>query len=239
MGCGSSNEAVKSPPSEAPKSSSSPSPPPPKSNTNTNNNPPAAAPAKSTPPPPVEESKPVEVTWKQVHSAVRWNKPIDTIRKMLEVDGMVNSHDTGNGNTPLHIAAQNGHLDLVKLLVEKGADVNLTNKKLNTALHMALSYDYIEVSEFLIQSGADQNIVNEVGFPAKKGLEGDKSLPAIYLATASNTRELLHALNLCNQHFDDLDKASFASTGLKTKKSVGDQWTEEVNEKFKEILNKM
>eukprot|EP00604_Paraphysomonas_vestita_P002492 CAMPEP_0174818562 /NCGR_PEP_ID=MMETSP1107-20130205/1294_1 /TAXON_ID=36770 /ORGANISM="Paraphysomonas vestita, Strain GFlagA" /LENGTH=158 /DNA_ID=CAMNT_0016030583 /DNA_START=257 /DNA_END=733 /DNA_ORIENTATION=+ len=158
---------------------------------------------------------------------------------MLEVDGMVNSQDTGNGNTPLHIAAQNGHLDLVKLLVEKGGDVNLTNKKNNTPLHMSLSYDYIEVSEFLLANGADKNIVNEAGHPAYKGLEGDKSLPALYLAAASNTQEALRALELCNQNFDDLDKATFAGTGLKTKKNLGDQWTDDVNEKFKEIINRM
>ena len=158
---------------------------------------------------------------------------------MLDVEGMVNSHDTGNGNTPLHIAAQNGHLDLVKLLVEKGANVNLVNKKNNTPLHMSLSYDYIEVSEFLLASGADKNIINEAGYPACKGLEGDKSLPALYLAAATTTYDALRALEICNNNFEELDKATFAGTGLKTKKNLGEQWTEEVNDKFKEILNRM
>lgn len=230
MGCGSSSEATQAaPPAEVPKST-------PSTTTST------GGPTSQTPKPqPASEPAPTptEVTWKQVHSAVRWNKPIETVRKMLDVEGMVNSHDTGNGNTPLHIAAQNGHLDLVKLLVEKGGDVNLTNNKKNTPLHMALSYDYIEVSEFLLASGADRTIINEAGFPASKGLEGDKSLPALYLATASTTQEALKALDVCNSNFDELDKATFAGTGLKTKKQMGDQWTEAVNEKFKGILNRM
>jgi hypothetical protein len=236
MGCGSSAESAVGSPAQAP------------------NTQPAAQPKKAATSTPVEIDKPVtppaaaavepqpplgDITWKQVHSAVRWNKPIDTIRRMLDVEGMVNSHDTGNGNTPLHIASQNGHIDLVKVLIEKGGDVNLVNKKNNTPLHMALSYDYIEVSEYLLKSGADGNILNDLGFPARRGLEGDKCLAAVYLAAASSTTEALKALTLCSQQLSDLDKATFAGTGLKTKKNIGDEWTDEVNEKFKDILNRM
>jgi ankyrin repeat protein len=31
--------------------------------------------------------------------------------------------DNRHGNTPLHYASQNGHIEIAKLLVEKGADV--------------------------------------------------------------------------------------------------------------------
>jgi hypothetical protein len=230
MGCGTSSDtSVNNPTSEVPNNQQT-STAPSKVEKTTTPTPPPAAPI---------VSPPVEVTWKQVHSAVRWNKPLDTVRVMLDVPEMVNSHDTGNGNTPLHIAAQNGHLDLVKLLIEKGGDPNLMNKKNNTPLHMALSYDYIEVSEYLLQHGADGNLLNESGFPARRGLEGDKCLGAVYLAAASNTAEALKALDICARQLDDLDKATFAGTGLKAKKNMGGDWTDEVNEKFKDILNRM
>jgi ankyrin repeat protein len=32
-----------------------------------------------------------------------------------------------NGNTPLWVAAQNGHLEVCKVLLDKGADVNKAN----------------------------------------------------------------------------------------------------------------
>ena len=47
-----------------------------------------------------------------------------------------------NGNSALHIAAQNGHEATTKLLIERGALVDSQNSKGNTSLHMALSYDY-------------------------------------------------------------------------------------------------
>ena len=54
--------------------------------------------------------------------------------------------DAGNGNSCLHIASQNGHFELVKLLVSRGADVNCANGGGQTALHMAVSYDIDEVT---------------------------------------------------------------------------------------------
>jgi hypothetical protein len=46
----------------------------------------------------------------------------------------VNVKDTG-GNTPLHYAAYGGSLELMKVLIEMGADVDIQNKDLRTPLH--------------------------------------------------------------------------------------------------------
>ena len=46
------------------------------------------------------------------------------------------SADVGNGNRSIHIAAQNGHLPILKLLVQKDCDVNAQNKSGQTPMHM-------------------------------------------------------------------------------------------------------
>ena len=38
------------------------------------------------------------------------------------------------GNTPLHLAALQGYLDISKVLIKKGANVNATNKVFNFIL---------------------------------------------------------------------------------------------------------
>jgi len=180
-----------------------------------------------------------EVNFKPIHSAIRWKKPVSEVMPLITGRAAANARDTGNGNCPLHIAAQNGHLELVNLLISKGGDVNSQNGKGNTALHMALSYDYVDVARALINAGASLDLENGTGIPARRGLEGDKCLPVVLLGLAETTQSALDALQLCDQNLQDLDKASFISTCLKTKKALGDQWTDPVQAKFREVSNKL
>ena len=60
----------------------------------------------------------------------------------------VNAKDN-KGNTPLHKAAQKGHLEFIEFLVGKGADVNAKNDDGNTPLHRAAYYGQFQVIKFL------------------------------------------------------------------------------------------
>jgi hypothetical protein len=85
-----------------------------------------------------------------------WNVPID--------------FQDDQGNTLLHIAAQNGAKRLVKLCLRRGADLNAQNLNGQTALHFAFGYGYNEVGEYLVSKGADDSIVNRDKLTCYEGL---------------------------------------------------------------------
>ena len=56
--------------------------------------------------------------------------------------------------TALHVAANNGHVDVVKVLVQNGVDVNAVNKDKETPLYAAFFMNQLACSLQLICCGA-------------------------------------------------------------------------------------
>ncbi|VVS91826.1 ankyrin repeat domain-containing protein [Desulfoluna spongiiphila] len=90
--------------------------------------------------------------------------------KTQKVQGLLSNHPeyaklvrTKDNWSPLHGAAMNNHSDIVKILADYGADVNLKNCNGNTALHGASHCGYINVVKVLLASGADPKILNNKG----------------------------------------------------------------------------
>ncbi|CAD8112870.1 unnamed protein product [Paramecium primaurelia] len=67
-----------------------------------------------------------------------------------------------DGNTFLIVAAQTGNVEIVELLLHKGAFVNVQNNYGDTALHKAIAYNYFNIADILISQGA-QNLRNDDG----------------------------------------------------------------------------
>jgi ankyrin repeat protein len=70
---------------------------------------------------------------------------------------------TSAGNTPLHWAAETGRLDLAKLLLEYGADVNAKNQAGQTPLYFAARANQMELAKFLSARKAKINAPDTFG----------------------------------------------------------------------------
>lgn len=64
-----------------------------------------------------------------------------------------------HGSTPLHAAAEGGALESAKLLIERGADVNIRGtwggEEKNTPLHYAACTGHVSMVRLLLEKGAD------------------------------------------------------------------------------------
>lgn len=70
-----------------------------------------------------------------------------------------------NGETPLHVVARIGNLEMGKTLLDAGANSNWPDSHYgNTPLHVATSQKRHEFVELLLSCGASQEIKNDSGF---------------------------------------------------------------------------
>lgn len=89
------------------------------------------------------------------------------------------------GESPLHCAINGGHLRIASLLLEKGADIDATDKFGDTALLLACRQRQEERMGFLLDHGADINIKNE---------ELANGYTALSMATALGEPQLVEML---------------------------------------------
>lgn len=82
------------------------------------------------------------------------------------------------GNTPLHWAALNTHLDCVKALVEAGADISLKNDAGHDALFLAERADWAVVEEDDNENTENNNGEEEIEIELNAQQDGDKPAPA-------------------------------------------------------------
>ena len=65
--------------------------------------------------------------------------------------------------TPLHLAAENCHSNVVVLLLDKGAKINMTDQAKATPLHLAAQEGCADVVEILLARGARVNERDDQG----------------------------------------------------------------------------
>ncbi|KAF5306570.1 hypothetical protein FQR65_LT07297 [Abscondita terminalis] len=120
---------------------------------------------------------------------------VDFVEKLLPLVEDVNLQNI-LGGTALHVCLENEDIEIARFLIEKGADLNLSddsnmtpflylckygeielieNMQANvnlqdtsgsTGLHLALENEHFDVARFLIDQGADVNLTNDLGMSA-------------------------------------------------------------------------
>jgi ankyrin repeat protein len=74
------------------------------------------------------------------------------------------TQDDKDDRTPIHGAAVSGHTEIVRMLVERGADVNTrTTTNGATPLYLACAYKDVDRVRFLLDHGADANASDKDG----------------------------------------------------------------------------
>lgn len=79
----------------------------------------------------------------------------ESVSEAIDKNPQVVRAKDSSGYTPLHHAAIGGHSEVVSVLLQKGAQINMTGKRGETALYLAASKGNTEVVKLLAAQGAD------------------------------------------------------------------------------------
>uniref|UniRef100_A0A7N6B4E6 Euchromatic histone-lysine N-methyltransferase 2 n=1 Tax=Anabas testudineus TaxID=64144 RepID=A0A7N6B4E6_ANATE len=88
---------------------------------------------------------------------------LEIVKMLLETGQVdVNAQDNG-GWTPIIWAAEHKHVDVIKVLLNRGADVTINDKELNVCLHWAAYAGNVDIAELVLNAGCALSSVNMHG----------------------------------------------------------------------------
>jgi hypothetical protein len=96
------------------------------------------------------------------------NGHIKTLELLLRSGAQVNMIAEDRGSTALFEGTMKRHKEMVKTLIEAGADTNIRSKSGQSALVVAVGAGDEEIVEMLVKAGADPDIEDSLGVSARK-----------------------------------------------------------------------
>ncbi|CAG2255852.1 unnamed protein product [Mytilus edulis] len=104
------------------------------------------------------------VSWQRLFIKAARDNEYETVEKMIVFfqshPAFINSKEPKSANTALHWACRNGHFDVVRLLLENGANIDAKNIMKNTPLNAAIEGLHRKVCHLLIEWGCDVHCRN-------------------------------------------------------------------------------
>ena len=137
-----------------------------------------------------------------IHNAVLSGN-LEVVKQHIKAKTNINEKEAMSGSTPLISAATFGKNDIVKVLIDADANLNLKNNDGATALHTAAFFCRIEIVKMLIDAQADKTIKNNFGATPRESVMGSFSdVKPIYVMLQQQLAPLGLKFNM-----DDIEKS--------------------------------
>ena len=107
--------------------------------------------------------RPLPLRRTPLHYAALWGLHFIVRSFIIEHPQDVHFRDFTDNATPLHLASKNGHVNVVRFLLEHDGDVKAENQDGETPLHLASQEGHLEVAAILIKHGAIVTAQNKYG----------------------------------------------------------------------------
>lgn len=96
---------------------------------------------------------------------------LEAVKQHIQIGSNLDEKEPAGGSSPLITASLFGKTEIVKALIEAGADVNFRNNEGSTPLHTAAFFCQTEIMEALLANGADASVKNNAGSTALESVE--------------------------------------------------------------------
>lgn len=128
---------------------------------------------------------------------------IEKVNGLLNRGVDVNFQDKGHGASAMHAASQTGKKIIVRMLLNRGAKVNLQNNNGDTALMAAAFNGHSDVVKILVQAGAVVNHQNQADETALSLAREERRKKVIQLLVHLGARDIVKRCPNPNVKYED------------------------------------